>query len=138
MILPSPNYYGICSDISSIAKIAHDAGKVLIVDQAHGAHLKFFHKFGCGEGMAKAAEDCGADIVINSIHKTLASLTQSAVLNLNSELVDRYVLEDKLQAIQSTSPSYILMGFLDMNADLLTDHGPEVMKEVERRYCLLL
>ena len=129
VILPSPNYYGICSDISSIAKIAHDAGKVLIVDQAHGAHLKFFHKFGCGEGMAKAAEDCGADIVINSIHKTLASLTQSAVLNLNSELVDRYVLEDKLQAIQSTSPSYILMGFLDMNADLLTDHGPEVMKE---------
>ena len=129
VILPSPNYYGICSDISRIAKIAHDAGKVLIVDQAHGAHLKFFHKFGCGEGMAKAAEDCGADIVINSIHKTLASLTQSAVLNLNSELVDRYVLEDKLQAIQSTSPSYILMGFLDMNADLLTDHGPEVMKE---------
>ena len=73
-----------------------------IRDRAHGAHLKFFHKFGCGEGMAKAAEDCGADIVINSIHKTLASLTQSAVLNLNSELVDRYVLEDKLQAIQST------------------------------------
>lgn len=127
VVLPSPNYYGICSDIEKIAEVAHSAGKVLIVDQAHGAHLKFFHKFGFGDDMPKAAEDCGADLVINSIHKTLASLTQSAVLNLNSELVDRYVLEDKLQAIQSTSPSYILMSFLDINADLLTDHGPEAI-----------
>lgn len=129
VILPSPNYYGICSDIKSIAEIVHKAGKVLIVDQAHGAHLKFFHKFGCGEGMPQAAESCGADIVINSIHKTLASLTQSAVLNLNSHRVDRYVLEDKLQAIESTSPSYILMSFLDINADLLNDYGQEAMRE---------
>lgn len=129
VILPSPNYYGICSDIRAIADVVHKAGKVLIVDQAHGAHLKFFHKFGAGEGMAMAAEDCGADIVINSIHKTLASLTQSALLNLNSERVDRYALEDKLQAIESTSPSYILMTFLDINADLLEKHGAEVMKE---------
>lgn len=129
VILPSPNYYGICSDIRAIADIAHEAGKILIVDQAHGAHLKFFHKFGCGEGMPEAAEMCGADIVINSIHKTLASLTQSAVLNFNSKLADRYVLEDKLQAIESTSPSYILMSFLDINADLLREHGVQAMEE---------
>lgn len=129
VILPSPNYYGICSDIEAIAEVVHEAGKVLIVDQAHGAHLKFFHKFGCGEGMPPAAEACGADLVINSIHKTLASLTQSAVLNLNSTRVDRYVLEDKIQAIESTSPSYVLMSFLDINADLLIDHGVEAMAE---------
>lgn len=129
VILPSPNYYGICSDIEKIAAVAHRAGKVLIVDQAHGAHLKFFHQLGFGDGMPEAAEDCGADLVVNSIHKTLASLTQSAVLNLKSELVDRYVLEDKLQAIQSTSPSYILMSFLDINADLLADHGREAIGE---------
>ena len=129
IILPSPNYYGICSDIKAIADVAHRAGKVLIVDQAHGAHLKFFHKFGCGDGMPQAAETCGADLVINSIHKTLASLTQSAVLNLNSQLVDRYVLEDKIQVIESTSPSYILMSFLDINADLLTEHGAQAMGE---------
>lgn len=129
IILPSPNYYGICSDIKAIADVAHKAGKVLIVDQAHGAHLKFFHKFGYGEGMPMAAEACEADLVINSIHKTLASLTQSAVLNLNSKLVDRYVLEDKIQAIESTSPSYVLMSFLDINADLLNDHGDQAMKE---------
>ena len=129
IILPSPNYYGICSDIRAIADIAHKEEKVLIVDQAHGAHLKFFHTFGCGNSMPASAEDCGADIVINSIHKTLASLTQSAVLNLNSQRVNRYVLEDKLQVIQSTSPSYILMSFLDINADLLKDHGRQLIRE---------
>lgn len=132
VILPSPNYYGICSDIKAIADIVHDAGKVLIVDQAHGAHLKFFHKFGYGDDMPKAAEDCGADIVVNSIHKTLASLTQSAVLNLNSSSVDRYILEDKLQAIESTSPSYVLMSFLDINASILEEHGKQLMGEWKR------
>lgn len=128
VILPSPNYYGICSDIASIARIVHEAGKILIVDQAHGAHLKFFHAFGQGESMPEAAEDCGADLVINSIHKTLASVTQSAVLNLQGDRVCRYDLEDRLQMIQSTSPSYIMMGFLDLNADLLLEHGQEAFR----------
>ena len=127
VILPSPNYYGICSDIKAIADAVHQAGKVLIVDQAHGAHLHFFHKYGAGEGMPQSAERCGADIVVNSTHKTLASFTQSAILNLNSNRVDRYHLEDKLQAIQSTSPSYLLMGSLDINAEILIDHGKELM-----------
>jgi len=129
VILPSPNYYGICSDIKSIAEIVHQAGKVLIVDQAHGAHLHFFHKYGAGEDMPLSAESCGADIVVNSTHKTLASFTQSAVLNLNSNRVDRYLLEDKLQAIQSTSPSYLLMGSLDINAELLLNHSKALMEE---------
>ncbi|MEG0157279.1 MAG: aminotransferase class I/II-fold pyridoxal phosphate-dependent enzyme, partial [Anaerovoracaceae bacterium] len=61
VILPSPNYYGICSDIEAIAKIVHQAGKVLIVDQAHGAHLKFFHRY-VKDSVGKlplAAEDAG-------------------------------------------------------------------------------
>lgn len=127
VILPSPNYYGICSDIQAIAEAVHKAGKVLIVDQAHGAHLHFFHKFGAGQKMPLSAERCGADIVVNSTHKTLASFTQSAILNLNSNRVDRYRLEDKLQAIQSTSPSYLLMGSLDINAELLENHGAALM-----------
>ncbi len=129
VILPSPNYYGICSDIKAIAEVVHEAGKVLIIDQAHGAHLHFFHKYGAGENMPPSAESCGADIVVNSTHKTLASFTQSAVLNLNSNRVDRYHLEDKLQAIQSTSPSYLLMASLDINAELLENHGKVLMEE---------
>lgn len=125
IILPSPNYYGICSDIRAIAEVAHRYGKILIVDQAHGAHLKWL-------GGPECAEDAGADIVINSIHKTLGSFTQSAVLNLKSKLVDRYLLEDKLQAIQSTSPSYLLMTSLEINARLLEEHKESLIDDWNR------
>ncbi|HJJ41869.1 MAG TPA: DegT/DnrJ/EryC1/StrS family aminotransferase, partial [Methanocorpusculum sp.] len=127
VILPSPNYYGICSDIKSIAELVHSRGKILITDQAHGAHLKFFSQY--GYDLPKSAEESGSDLIINSIHKTLASFTQSALLNLNSDLVDRYVLEDKLQMIQTTSPSYLLMASLDINAEIVKEHGKEIFSE---------
>lgn len=127
VILPSPNYYGICSDIQAIAEAVHSRGKVLIVDQAHGAHLQFFSKYGIG-GFPKAAEEQGADLVINSIHKTLASWTQSALLNVCTDRVDLHILEDKLQTIESSSPSYPMMASLDINADLLLEKGESLMR----------
>ncbi|HKM28148.1 MAG TPA: hypothetical protein VJY37_00535, partial [Anaerovoracaceae bacterium] len=127
VILPSPNYYGICSDIKAIATEVHQRGKVLIVDQAHGAHLSFFDQYINGDNK-KSAEALGADLIINSTHKTLASLTQSAILNVNSDRVDIYNLENKLQAIQSSSPSYILMASLDINADLLSSEGKALVE----------
>lgn len=129
IILPSPNYYGICSDIRAIADAAHEAGMYLIVDQAHGAHLKFFDTY-IGESV-KAADNLGADIVIQSTHKTLASYTQSAIVNLCTDRVDKYLFEDKLQLIESTSPSYLLMASLDINADLLADHGEKLIGQWE-------
>ena len=140
VILPSPNYYGICSDIRTIADIVHDAGKYLIVDQAHGAHLKFFENADSADGetiasgafgVSESAETQGADFVINSTHKTLCSFTQSAVLNIpaRSTFNDMYTLEDKLQQIESTSPSYLLMASLDINADILTGHATELFDE---------
>ena len=130
VIIPSPNYYGICSNVAAIAEVVHQRGKVLIVDQAHGAHLKFFSKYmpggldsGAGLCFPPAAEEQGADLVIGSIHKTLASFTQTALLNVCSDRVDLYDLEDRLQAIESSSPSYPLMASLDINADLLERHG---------------
>lgn len=128
VILPSPNYYGICSDLEAIAQIVHDHGKILIVDQAHGAHLRFFNKFGI-EGMPVSAEEAGADLIVNSIHKTLASLTESALLNVNSDRIDLQVLEDRLQAVESTSPSYILMASLDINASIILEHGEQIFHE---------
>ena len=127
VILPSPNYYGICSDIKAIGEKVHSRGKILIVDQAHGAHLKFFSRF-TESGLPVSAEESGADAVINSTHKTLASFTQSAVLNVNSQRIDRYVLEDKLQAVESTSPSYLLMASLDINAEIIGRHGREIFE----------
>ena len=128
VILPSPNYYGICSDIQAIAEAVHSRGKILIVDQAHGAHLKFFSKYGIG-GFPKAAEEQGADLVINSIHKTLASWTQSALLNVCTDRVNLHILEDKLQTIESSSPSYPMMASLDINADLLLEKGESLMRD---------
>lgn len=128
VILPSPNYYGICSDIEAISEIVHKFGKILIVDQAHGAHLNFFNNYQM-EGFPLAAERAGADIVVNSTHKTLASLTQSAVLNVCSERIDIDLLEDKLQMMESTSPSYILMCSLDINGSILEEHGEKLIKE---------
>ena len=130
VILPSPNYYGICCDTEKIADIVHKHGKVLIIDEAHGAHLTFFNKYG-SKGLPKSAGNSGADIVITSIHKTLASFTQSALLNLNSDRVDRYLLEDKLQCVESTSPSYILMASLDINASIIEEHGKQLFTEWE-------
>ena len=123
VLITSPNYYGVCSDIRSIAEIAHGSGKVLIVDEAHGAHLHF------SDQLPLSAIQSGADIVINSTHKTLASLTQSAALHYNTDLVDQYILEDKLQCIQSTSPSYVLMTSMDICADLLEKHKDILMEE---------
>lgn len=124
VILASPNYYGICSDIEKIAEIVHENNKCLIVDQAHGAHLKFFEK-----DMPAAAETLGADAVINSTHKTLASFTQTAVLNICSSRIDLQALENKLQMMESSSPSYPLMATLDINADLIAQHGGKLMRK---------
>lgn len=129
IILPSPNYYGICSDIKAIADAAHAAGMYVIVDQAHGAHLNFFDAY-IGESV-KAADNLGADIVIQSTHKTLASYTQSAIVNLCTDRVDKYLFEDKLQLIESTSPSYLLMASLDINADLLELQGQGLIQQWE-------
>ena len=123
ILITSPNYYGVCSDIKAIAEIAHQYGKILIVDEAHGAHLHF------SDDLPPSAIQSGADLVINSTHKTLASFTQSATLHYNTDLVDQYILEDQLQCIQSTSPSYILMSSLDISAQILEKHGNELMKE---------
>lgn len=129
VVVPSPNYYGICSDISAISRVCHSHGAVLIVDQAHGAHLKFM-----GEEVSatypQSAEEGGADMVINSTHKTLASMTQTAVLNVMTDRVDLPSLENYLQILESSSPSYPLMLSLDVNAEiLLSDKGRTALRD---------
>ena len=121
VLVTSPNYYGICSDIEAIAEVAHRHGMVLIVDQAHGAHLPFMNK-------RLAAEERGADIVIDSTHKTLASFTQTAIANICSDRVDLDVFQDRLQMLESSSPSYLLMASLDLNGQILEKHGRELME----------
>ena len=145
VVITSPNYYGILSDIDGIAGVCHEHNIPLIVDQAHGAHLKFtkgdgssLQKFAKGDGSllqketsntSWAAEDLGADVVVNSIHKTLAAFTQTAVVNVMSDLVNADDIADKLEMLESSSPSYILMSSLDLNAEILEREGTGLMKE---------
>ena len=140
VIIPSPNYYGICSDIAKIASSCHAHGKILIVDEAHGAHLKFFarkefqapqEQGSAALAFPQAAEDAGADIVIVSTHKTLASFTQSAVLNVMTNRVDLDALCGRLAQFTSTSPSYLLMASLAINAKLLLENRDALMRKWE-------
>ena len=125
VVLPSPNYYGVCSNIKAIADAVHRENKILIVDQAHGAHLKMMENMG---SQPMSAETSGADIVINSTHKTLASFTQTAILNVNSERVNLHNIEDKLQMVESSSPSYLLMGSLDINRLIIEEQGERLFE----------
>ena len=135
VLITSPNYFGMMSDIRKIADITHDAGKILIVDEAHGAHLKFFDAGQAGD-QSSAAEDLGADIVIVSTHKTLCSFTQTAVANLfvrdgigtGAGGFDPEKFREELLMLESTSPSYILMESLAVNALVMKRLGKKLIE----------
>ncbi|HHV28364.1 MAG TPA: aminotransferase class V-fold PLP-dependent enzyme [Clostridium sp.] len=124
-----PNYYGICSDIKSISELVHSYNKVLIVDEAHGAHLKFSKK------LPPSSIEYGADICIQSAHKTLPALTQGAYLHVKGNRVDIEKLKFTLSLLGTTSPSYIIMAHLDIARAVMEASGEEdinrLLKEVE-------
>lgn len=106
IFITSPTYEGIVSDIRGICEAAHQKGLPVIVDEAHGAHLGIWG----GDGyFPESALMQGADIVIQSLHKTLPAMTQTAVLHVQGDLIDREKLKMYLGMFQSSSPSYILM-----------------------------
>ena len=125
IVITSPTYEGVISDIRSIAEIAHSHGIPLIVDNAHGAHQHFCRLSREGEPI-----ECGADIVISSLHKTLPSLTQTAIAHIGGSLIDKSVFENKLSVFETSSPSYILMASMDICFDFLLDCEQEF-----ERYC---
>ena len=123
VVLTSPTYDGVCSDVRAAAAVCHKYGKPLIVDQAHGAHLAFSDYF--PEDALKA----GADLVIHSLHKTLPSLTQTGLLHIQGNLVDRDKVRRYLSVFQTSSPSYVLMASIDSCVTLIAEHGRELFEE---------
>ncbi len=107
VFITSPNYEGFCLDVKKISQLTHQYKKILIVDEAHGSHFIFHKKF------PLPAIKSGADIIINSLHKTLPCLTQSAVLHMNSNLIDTESVKKYLAMFQTSSPSYIFMSIID-------------------------
>lgn len=119
IVLTSPTYDGILSDVRGIAELAHRHGIPVIIDQAHGAHFGF-HPF-----FPESAVLEGADIVIHSVHKTLPAPTQTALLHVDGSLVNRELLRKYLRIYQSSSPSYLLMAGIDSCMEMMEKEGKE-------------
>lgn len=127
VLVVSPTYEGRIADIAGIAEAVHERGIPLIVDEAHGAHLGFspgVHENSCRQG---------ADLVIQSVHKTLPALTQTALLHVNGERIDRELLKRFLRIYQSSSPSYLLMASIDNALQYLEQDGDRAFTEFRRR-----
>ena len=107
VVITSPTYDGVISDVEAIAEAAHKKNIPLIVDEAHGAHFGFHPYF------PERANNLGADVVINSLHKTLPALTMCGLIHINGKLANKKKIEKYLHIIQTSSPSYILMASID-------------------------
>lgn len=119
VIITSPSYDGVVSDIEKIAEIVHIYGVPLIVDEAHGAHFSFSEYF------PTSALNLGADVVIHSLHKTLPAMTQTALLHKKGNRVSADRLEEFLEIYETSSPSYVLMAGISYCLRFLKEQGKE-------------
>ena len=127
IVITSPTYDGLVSDIRAIADLAHTHGIPLIVDEAHGAH------FGLDEAFPDNATVLGADAVIMSVHKTLPAPTQTALLHLCSDRINVTKMEKFLGIYETSSPSYVLMAGIEESLRLADEARGAQMKEYVRR-----
>ncbi len=107
VFITSPTYHGVTTDLRRIADICHARGKLLLVDEAHGAHLKF-HK-----DLPISAVEAGADMCVQSTHKILSALSQGSVLHVNSDQIDITRVRKIISMLQTTSPNYFILASLD-------------------------
>lgn len=124
VVITYPTYHGIASDLKKIAEIVHKYDKILLIDEAHGAHL------GLSDKLPMTALQCGADAVVQSTHKTLPSFTQSSMLHLQGDRIDREKLKFMLRVHQSSSPSYLLLASLDLAVMIYHTQGKYLMEKL--------
>ncbi len=122
ILVNNPTYYGICSDLKSIVKLAHENNMLVLVDEAHGAHFYF------GDNMPISAMAAGADMAAISMHKTGGSLTQSSIL-LSGERINADYVRQIINLTQTTSASYLLLTSLDAARKNLSINGKELFKK---------
>ena len=130
VLITSPTYEGVVSDIRAIADAAHEYGIPLIVDEAHGAHLEYADQ--C-HSFPKSALEYGTDIVIQSLHKTLPCFTQTAILHVKGKLVDQDRVSRYLSMFQTSSPSYLFMAGMERCIRYMDGDGRNEMVRYEER-----
>ena len=120
-----PNYFGLCCDLAAIASAAHRAGVALVVDAAHAAHFAY------SPLMPAYPAQVGADIWVESAHKTLPAMNQCACVCVGREsLVDKTLVRQAVSFVQTTSPSYVLLGSMDYAYAYMRDKGAEELARV--------
>lgn len=130
LFITNPNYYGIGTDLKPFAELMHEKGKLLLVDEAHGAH------FGFHEEVPASAISQGADAVVQSTHKMLTAMTMGAMLHVQGSGINRIAIQQLLAMLQSSSPSYPIMASLDLarkrmhtEGNTWLEQGLHLMKE---------
>ena len=126
VIITSPTYEGVISNVKAISDIAHKYNVPVLVDEAHGTHLKFMENI-CD----KEALKMGADIVVQSLHKTLPALTGTALLHIRGNLVKEENVARELSIFETSSPSYVLMSSIEECLDIIESKGKELFKEYQ-------
>lgn len=119
----SPTYFGAVADVAGLAEVAHARGVPLVVDESWGAHLAF------SDDLPPNALVCGADVVLNSVHKLGGSLTQSAILHIGSDRIPEAIVDRSVTLVESTSPSALLTASLDAARRQNAVSGPELLAE---------
>ncbi len=122
--ITSPNYYGVLSDTATIRQIAHDNGALMLVDEAHGSHLAFH------EGLPTSAVHLGADMVIQSTHKTQGALTQASMLHVNGTRANLARVAQVMGLLQSSSPNSLLLASLDAARMQMATEGHKLLSHV--------
>lgn len=125
ILVNNPTYYGICSDLKQITRLAHEGGMKVLADEAHGTHFYF------GKDMPVSAMAAGADMAAVSMHKSGGSLTQSSLL-LCGEAVNPNYVRKIINLTQTTSGSYLLLASLDISRRNLALRGQEIFEKVKR------
>jgi arginine decarboxylase len=126
VFVTSPTYHGVTTDLKKIAEICHARGKLLLVDEAHGPHLKF-HK-----DLPISAVEAGADLCVQSTHKILSALSQGSVLHINSDLVEISRVRKILSLLQTTSPNYLILASLDAARRQVFFQGEKIFTRLMR------
>ena len=114
-----PTYYGFCCDLQRIGELVHEANMLLLVDEAHGAHLRF------GKDLPKQAIELGADVAAQSTHKLLGSMTQTSMLHIGSNRVEAERIRQAASLLQSTSPNQLLLASLDIARLQMAQEGAQ-------------
>ncbi|NLK24539.1 MAG: aminotransferase class I/II-fold pyridoxal phosphate-dependent enzyme [Clostridiales bacterium] len=123
VLVNNPTYYGICSDLKEITKLAHSYGMKVLVDEAHGTHFYF------NDNLPTSAMEAGADMAAVSMHKTGGSLTQSSILLINNDVNKGYV-HQIINLMQTTSASYLLLSSLDISRRNLAVNGSKMIDKI--------